>query len=173
MGSLTGTRVAGVIGKAVVAYALIEAVRSPAVVPYRVGEGRLFFSAWIDNLYFCRTSAQQATQNLDVLEEILSRTWRLRFKPSSLITTSACSQVDAGWGVSRYAWKQVFQFWAIISRTMAVHGRKWRLRRKPVGVASFLAQAVDHRGACRWLCDFKTWTERADQHGRSAAAGGR
>ena len=85
-GTLTGSRLAGALGRLIVADVLGEMERLGRLPCWNVG-WEVGFAAWVDNLYTPAMSAANAMAKIDEFEELLQRRWRLSFKPSSKLVT--------------------------------------------------------------------------------------
>ena len=96
-GSLTGSRVAGCCGAAIVADMMAQI--SKIVRPYEWGGSEFLIASWIDNLYAAGASAASACHRLIACANYLRSEWRLEFKPSSMrIIGSSRSAQDCSCG---------------------------------------------------------------------------
>ena len=87
-GALTGSRVAGAMGRVIVSDVSARAIQSPLVSGFDADGRKLIFCTWIDNIYSAGVSLHQAVQNLEVWESLLVRRWQLKFKASSRMCIS-------------------------------------------------------------------------------------
>ena len=80
-GSLTGSRVAGCCGLAIVVGVMEQLTK--VVRPYEIGGCEFRIAAWVDNFYAAGVSGVAAWQLLILSEGLLRSRWRLDFKLSS------------------------------------------------------------------------------------------
>ena len=119
-GSLTGTRVAGMIGKAIVVHAVTKASRDISMLPFPPAGSLLKFAVWVDNVYSMSESVQGAVSNLKVLERVLVNGWRLQLKPDSKLVIDALSKSRAGWiDNAGWQWKDPFP---VLGHMLDSHG---------------------------------------------------
>ena len=118
-GSLTGTRVAGVIGSAIVRHAIAKACNDPALLPFPANGIMLKFAVWVDNIYALSQSVQGAAANLRILERILRNDWRLSYKDDSKLVIGALAPSAAGWVDCDFAWRDPFP---VLGHSIDSHG---------------------------------------------------
>ena len=91
-GTLTGSRCAGALGAVVVAMTLEAAVADPRFVAFDMGDTKLAFAVWIDNIFSVGMSEGAAVAAQGVFEAALQRIWRLKLKPESKEVVSVTGQ---------------------------------------------------------------------------------
>lgn len=83
-GALTGSRVAGQLGRWPVERSMRMAMRDPTVRGWAMpNSGDLLFASYVDNLYGLADTPSQLAHNMNILEMHLLQDWRLRIKPGS------------------------------------------------------------------------------------------
>ena len=82
-GSLTGSRVAGWLGRVITARVCQQLLVEPTYVPCKLGNRAVSLSLWIDNVFSMDRSPHAAIHRLQLFESLLTRIWGLSIKPSS------------------------------------------------------------------------------------------
>ena len=108
MGSLTGSRVAGGLGRAIVTHYLREVLRSSRLRPYDAGGEALSFACWVDNVYAAGSSSDAAVANLMLFQDVLLRDWCLQFKDDSKTFISAMPRQDRDRLLHGWKWSSPF-----------------------------------------------------------------
>ena len=106
-GGITGSRVAGMCGRIVIADTMRATIQAGELSYFVVGAERLLFASWIDNLYSLACDSSAACRNLEKFESQLQQRWRLDFKADSRTVISA-SRRDRGLDVRSFKWQCPF-----------------------------------------------------------------
>ena len=83
-GALTGSRVAGALGHALIYDSLDSCSAALLRKGWVIGRRVFCLAIWIDNCYAFSSSRLGAIEMLEILENCIFRKWQLKFKPSSL-----------------------------------------------------------------------------------------
>ena len=83
-GALTGSRVAGALGHALIYDSLDSCSAALLRKGWIIGRRVFCLAIWIDNCYAFSSSRLGAIEMLEILENCIFRKWQLKFKPSSL-----------------------------------------------------------------------------------------
>ncbi len=102
VGTITGTRIAGVLGVAII----LECIESRAKVwkplGFECSSGVVCVGTWVDNLYSFSDSVGKAIATLEDFEEHLKKTWGLQIEESSRGCTACKGCVDVSTCSSRW-----------------------------------------------------------------------
>lgn len=83
VGTLTGSRCAGLLGTIPVQTSCVAVARQDPTAGYHLEDGRLLFQSYVDNLFSAGPDPDAAVTNLLRLEHRLAADWGLAIKPSS------------------------------------------------------------------------------------------
>ena len=108
-GSLTGSRLAGALGRWPVETAVATVLQADSHRGFRIdqggGGGRLTFGVYIDNLYALAANMSDAVDLIEQLNVVLSERWGLQLKPGSceVLAPRGCPEAETferqGWSV--------------------------------------------------------------------------
>ena len=105
-GAMTGTRVAGWLGRVLVADVLIHANADPLLIPMDVSGLKFSFATWVDNVYAISHSAEAAVQNICIFGRHLQSRWKLKLKPGSLKLISAAGPRSLSAKYKDFVWQE-------------------------------------------------------------------
>ena len=108
-GSLTGSRVAGCLGRIIMNDCMLHSVRARTLMPFMADSQAVAFACWVDNVYAAGSSAEACVSNMRVFESRLVDFWGLRFKPDSKTYISSNPQQDADKHLHGWRWSVPFE----------------------------------------------------------------
>jgi len=102
LGGLTGTRLAGSLGRVIMAETLQACESSLGAWALDIGHCKVAASSWIDNIYCLSASPGGATKMMTIISRHLEHQWHLKLKPSSRLIIQArgapaWTEVPQGW----------------------------------------------------------------------------
>ena len=66
------------------------------------------YAVWVDNVYCLSKSPEAYNVNMQLLEYILQKKWRLRLKATRKQVVGASDRGAAEWGDAEYRWAEPF-----------------------------------------------------------------
>ena len=107
-GCLTGSRVAGSLGRALVIDVVSKVSCEYRCVPLCVAKTPMFFATWVDNIYCLGPTGRAAVVSMLRFQEELARSWRLEFKDGSRSWLSADPDEEGQSAIADFVYEDPF-----------------------------------------------------------------